>query len=135
MIEKKAYLEKIAFLRSIPIFSKLTKTSLGKMTFCFQPKTFIKGQVLYKEGEPAESVFIIMSGEIQMSKKILREKEEEENVEAIMKNPLKANKHKNKLFVGKRRWMEENVKLFLVSRGNTVGEDDVVPFPPHLKIV
>lgn len=35
VIEKKAYLEKIAFLRSIPIFSKLTKTSLGKMTFCF----------------------------------------------------------------------------------------------------
>lgn len=34
-IEKKALLDKINFLRSIPIFSLLTKTALGKFSYYF----------------------------------------------------------------------------------------------------
>ena len=63
-IEKKNLLEKISFLRSIPIFSRLTKTSLGKITYYFANKKAIKNQVIYKEGDPAEYVYIIQSGEI-----------------------------------------------------------------------
>jgi MinD superfamily P-loop ATPase len=48
-IERRALQEKIQFLRSIPIFSKLTKTSLGKMSYFFVPKKLIKNQVLYRE--------------------------------------------------------------------------------------
>ena len=51
-----------------------------------------------------------------------------------MRNPLKANKHKNMLFNGNKKRIEETVMLFLVSRGNTVGEEDVVPLPSYLKI-
>lgn len=32
-IEKKKYLEKVNFLKSLPYFSQLTKTSLGKLTY------------------------------------------------------------------------------------------------------
>jgi hypothetical protein len=32
-IERKKYLEKVQFLKSLPYFSQLTKTSLGKLTY------------------------------------------------------------------------------------------------------
>ena len=35
-IEKKIYLEKVAFLKSLPYFSSLTKSSLGKLTYQFK---------------------------------------------------------------------------------------------------
>lgn len=35
VIEKKKYNEKVQFLRSLPYFSSLTKTSLGKLTYQF----------------------------------------------------------------------------------------------------
>lgn len=35
IIEKKKYNEKIQFLRSLPYFNQLTKTSLGKLTYQF----------------------------------------------------------------------------------------------------
>lgn len=58
-IEKRALNEKINFLRSIPVFSKLTKTALGKLSYYFTPKKLLKNQMLYRENESAEAVYII----------------------------------------------------------------------------
>ena len=62
-IEKKAYIDKINFLRTIPVLSLLTKTSLGKLTYQFTNKKCIRDGYLYKEGDPAEYVYIVKSGE------------------------------------------------------------------------
>lgn len=70
-IEKKAYLDRINFLRNIPIFSKLTKTSLGKMTYYFEVKKCIKEHVLFKEGDPADFVYIVKKGEFEITKKVI----------------------------------------------------------------
>lgn len=49
-----------------------------------------------------------------------------DNVDLILENPLRANKHKNKLFKGNSIKKEEIVQLFIIGRGNTAGEEDVV---------
>jgi CRP-like cAMP-binding protein len=49
-IEKKQLYEKINFLKNIPVFHSLTRTSLGKMTMSFFTKQCIKDSYLYKEG-------------------------------------------------------------------------------------
>lgn len=41
-IEKKKLNEKIMFLRSIPFFSQLTKTSVSKLTYQFKEVLMIK---------------------------------------------------------------------------------------------
>lgn len=97
-IERRAYNEKINFLRNIPVFSLLTRTSLGKMTYYFESKTCIRDGILYKEGDLAEYVYIIKSGEFEATKRILHTGPKADKIEDIMENPILANKHKNPLF-------------------------------------
>ena len=63
-IERRTYNDKINFLRNIPVFSLLTRTSLGKMTYYFETKNCIRDAILYKEGDPAEYVYIVKQGEL-----------------------------------------------------------------------
>jgi hypothetical protein len=62
-IEKRAYNEKINFLRNIPVFQLLTRTTLGKMTYYFENKPCIRDAILYKEGDLTDYVYIVKSGE------------------------------------------------------------------------
>lgn len=97
-IERRTYNEKINFLKNIPVFSLLTRTSLGKMTYNFETKMCIRDSILYKEGDEAEYVYIVKHGEFQATKSILHTGPKAEKIEEILENPLKANKHKNNLF-------------------------------------
>jgi CRP-like cAMP-binding protein len=97
-IEKRTYNEKINFLRNIPVLHLLTRTSLGKMTYYFENKSCIRDSYLYKEGDIADYVYIVKSGEFQATKRIIHTKAKEERIEDILENPLKANKNKNNLF-------------------------------------
>lgn len=97
-IERRTYNDKINFLRNIPVFSLLTRTSLGKMTYYFETKNCIRDAILYKEGDPAEYVYIVKQGELQATKRILHTGPKQENIDEILENPLKANKHMNNLF-------------------------------------
>ena len=63
LIERRAYQDKINFLKNIPTISLLTRTSLGKLTYYFNVKKLIKGAFLYKEGEPSDYVYIVKQGE------------------------------------------------------------------------
>lgn len=69
-IERRKYNERIIFLQSLPYFSKLTKTSLGKISFQFVDRPIIKGQVLYKEGEDAEYVYLVKEGQFEVTRMI-----------------------------------------------------------------
>lgn len=42
-IERRAYQEKINFLKNIPIFSTVSRAFLGKLTYYFENKKCIKG--------------------------------------------------------------------------------------------
>lgn len=78
--EKRAYQEKINFLKNIPIFSLVTRTFLGKLTYYFEYKKCIKGGFLYKEGDPADYVFIVRNGEFQATKRIIHKGFKEDNI-------------------------------------------------------
>lgn len=82
--------------------------------------------MLYKEGDSADYVYIIQSGDFQVFKKLISFENKMDNIDLILENPLKANKHKNKLFKGNSIKKEEIVQLFIIGRGNTAGEEDVV---------
>ena len=58
---------KIKFLNSFPIFSHWNDTKLGTLLHYFEIKTFKKGDILYKENEPASSIFFIKQGEVEVS--------------------------------------------------------------------
>lgn len=62
--------EKIAFLWKIPIFKKLTKTSLAKLSEPFQTKVFNKTQKIFIENTKMTSIYILKEGEVLLSRKI-----------------------------------------------------------------
>lgn len=68
------------------------------MTYYFENRTCIRDAVLYKEGDPADYVFIVKHGEFQATKKILHVGPKENKIEKILENPLKVNKLSNNLF-------------------------------------
>ena len=72
VIERRDYQEKINFLKNIPILKVLTRTTLGKLTKQFEPRSCIKGAFLYQEGDPADAVYIVKKGEFQANKKIVQ---------------------------------------------------------------
>jgi CRP-like cAMP-binding protein len=97
-MERRILNDKINFLRNIPVFTLLTKNSLAKITCSLGRNKILKDQYLYKEGDAAKSVFIVIKGEFEVIKTIVYYNKIEESVDSIFKDPLKANKKSNLMF-------------------------------------
>lgn len=58
-----------------------------------------KGQLIIKEGDPADKIFIIKDGEFQVTKKLIhKQNEPESSVQDILDDPKRACKLNNKFF-------------------------------------
>lgn len=68
--EEKRIKDQVRFIREMPAFSKWTRKSLSQLVALMQERTYVKGQVLYREGDPAEVVYFTLSGEYQFSKQV-----------------------------------------------------------------
>jgi len=53
-------------LQNIPIFSKLESSKLKLLAFTSESLTYTDGQILFKQDETADSVFVIMDGEVEI---------------------------------------------------------------------
>jgi CRP-like cAMP-binding protein len=80
---------------------------LSKLTYQFKDIPTIKGQILFREGEPADYVYIVKSGQFEVTKTLVQKNTglsvimnsvggstgknvEQESTKEIFKNPLKA---------------------------------------------
>ncbi|OMJ90739.1 hypothetical protein SteCoe_6816 [Stentor coeruleus] len=56
----------VQFLHSLPVFNKVSHLVLLKLTYNMKEKNYTKGQAIFKEGENAQNVFLIRSGECKL---------------------------------------------------------------------
>jgi len=70
-IERKKQAARVNFIKNIPLFSRLTRTYLGKLSKNFVVRTVYKDCVLYKEGDKADSVYIIKEGQFVITKRLI----------------------------------------------------------------
>jgi CRP-like cAMP-binding protein len=69
---RKGKLEQMDVLQSLPFFRVWTKTQLLKVVnFLLEPKQFIKNQIVYSEGDPSQSIFIIRKGDFEVQKRYM----------------------------------------------------------------
>lgn len=61
-------IERVGFLRKLPIFSHLPKKNIMKIIQYFSVQHFIKNQLVYRDKMPADYVYFIENGEFQLSK-------------------------------------------------------------------
>mmetsp|Transcript_4190 Transcript_4190/g.8406 ORF Transcript_4190/g.8406 Transcript_4190/m.8406 type:complete len:537 (+) Transcript_4190:1328-2938(+) len=66
--EEKKLTKKVEFLSSLPFLRNWTKVALYKLTYFFKERSYKFNQFVYKEGSPANEVFVIRSGEFKFSK-------------------------------------------------------------------
>lgn len=60
--------EKVNLLHSVSIFSSWTKRALEKLSYFFKSSKFVRKQVVYREGDNADWIFVVKSGEFELSK-------------------------------------------------------------------
>ena len=97
-MEKRILNDKINFLRNIPVFALLTRNSLAKLTPSLIKKTIQKDAYLYREGDVAKIVYIVIKGEFEITKTIAYRNQVENKIEDIFKDPLRAIRKNSKYF-------------------------------------
>jgi hypothetical protein len=66
--QEKEILSKLSFLFSVKMFGKYNYNLLRKLYMNSEPtREFVYGDVIYSEGEPANSFFVIKEGEFKVS--------------------------------------------------------------------
>jgi CRP-like cAMP-binding protein len=72
-LQEKQINSKVYFLQNLKPFQRWSKLSLMKLSYFFTEKTIRRGQILYKEGDPASNVYFIKSGEFKFTKNMIIE--------------------------------------------------------------
>ena len=60
----------VDILRDIPIFKGLSEPHLKKVSRLFHLRNYQKGEVIFQEKEPGESMYVIKSGAVNIEKSI-----------------------------------------------------------------
>lgn len=68
-------IEKVIFLKSVDIFAHATVEQLGAIAALADEVDFESGKVIYRQGEPAEAIYLILKGSVvvQRNGRVLRE--------------------------------------------------------------
>lgn len=65
-VSEKKIEKKVKFLQTIPFFSGWSKLGLYKLSYFFKVASFCKNQKVYKEGDIASDVYIVIEGEFRV---------------------------------------------------------------------
>ena len=60
---------KESFVRGNTLFNELTENELKYAASLFDARTFSKGEILFYEGTPRDRFFVIIKGEMEISKR------------------------------------------------------------------
>jgi len=58
--------DKMALLKGIPLFSDLYKGELQPLAHALERRTFNKGQVILRQGDQGDSLFVVVSGRVRI---------------------------------------------------------------------
>eukprot|EP00347_Sterkiella_histriomuscorum_P019194 403342576 len=161
-IELKKMQKIIDFLHQLPFFRVWTKTSLSKLHYSFEEKAFTRNQVVYREGDESSMVYIIKSGEFEVTKKFMKQETQEIDVQKFLgprseqqtiDNTKSNEKDKDKngrdnsqqkakksiqssnIQLASRLRNTETFKILLLGPGQMFGEDDVVHERPYTQTI
>jgi len=72
------------FLRKIFLFKDLSEQEMGEVLARTQTRTFAAGDVIIQEGETGDSMFIMVSGEVEITKQLTLVLDEDTPKERVM---------------------------------------------------
>lgn len=90
-IELKKINKNIEFMHQLPFFKVWTKTALSKLQYSFEEKMFLRNQIIYREGEESDTVYIIKSGDFEVTKRFKKEQVKEIDVMKLLSQKIEEN--------------------------------------------
>lgn len=63
----KSSIERKRILRELPLFSELAPELLGELTRGSRSATFQRGQAIYRPGDPASGMYVLLSGQVKLA--------------------------------------------------------------------
>ncbi|HYV97545.1 MAG TPA: cyclic nucleotide-binding domain-containing protein [Gemmatimonadaceae bacterium] len=60
----------ISLLRQVPIFKELDDSELERVAEVCQMQEFVSGERIFKEGEPGNRLYLIVEGEVRISREV-----------------------------------------------------------------
>jgi len=70
-MDKKLFTEKLDYLKKVPLFKDLTNAQLEQLIAIMKAKQFESGSYVIREGEAGNSLFILLEGEVEISKALV----------------------------------------------------------------
>ncbi|OMJ94684.1 hypothetical protein SteCoe_2017 [Stentor coeruleus] len=67
-ITEKKINEKVEALKKIPLFSTISHLELQKLSYYFSEVKYYKGQIVYREKTPSDTLYFIKSGDFKLTK-------------------------------------------------------------------
>jgi CRP-like cAMP-binding protein len=64
----------IVVLQRVPLFAGMPAEALRLMAFSGENRDFADGNILFREGDPAESAFVVMSGRVDLIRERIKAK-------------------------------------------------------------
>eukprot|EP00347_Sterkiella_histriomuscorum_P023519 403334331 len=125
-LEKKQMNKMIDFLKNIQCFKSWTRNSVGKFSYFLTKQKFKRGQIVYRENQLADKVFIVKKGEFELQRKLGRTLNEvaTEVVELMGKKVNKPN------FLAKKlpeiKDVPNQMRITLFGSGSLLGEEDTL---------
>ena len=65
-IRDQEHLRRMAILARTPVFTGLPKRLLGRLAAQLFEKTYAAGELVFREGDPAKGLFIVLDGEVEI---------------------------------------------------------------------
>lgn len=121
----------INFFNKLPIFKHWTTNQIRKLVLGFKYEKFQRNQAVYKQGEPANMVYIAQNGDFETVRQITSYKIENDSLDNNIdfKKYIGPNIKKNNYSVNRMRKdlvpKHEQVKVALINQGRIFGIEDV----------
>ena len=116
----KNFQDTIDLLQEQPVFKGLTRGAMLLQSYYWKLKKFNKKQVLYKQGDEPKEVFLIKSGEFELTREE-RTLIDQRRCSSPSKKSIKA-----------RRFLTTNAKIAIVGPKELLGEEEVLNNSPRL---
>lgn len=116
-VHEKQIIEKIEFIRNMEAFKNWTKIAVQKLSYFFKTQNYRKGNIVYKETDPATDIYIIKEGEFLFTQKFKVEAGEKNEGEIFGQLTKK---------VPKKVFRKKVLKIVVKQKGEIFGYDEIM---------
>ena len=107
-----------AFLQNLPVFKSCTNKVVTRLSYYFKPGKYIRNQLVYKQGDPSDYVYIVKSGEFKLEREVPIKHEKQIAIDKYGRHKQETNKERQAATI--------KAEIAIIGEGEVIGDSDVM---------